>query len=252
MKFSKTNPSTYSDALIKEANGLLSLKKHIDGGHISIKIPQIYSVNEQCLQLELINSLAGSKTQWQLLGQSLAQLHLMQQQFYGWHENNYIGLNPQTNTCTNDWGAFFINKRLAYQVSLIKQPYMQNQFKQSLASIQQPLQVLLNDHCPFPSLLHGDLWSGNVLFDEEDVWLIDPAVYCGDAEADLAMTELFGGFPATFYQAYTEVSPLSKHYALKKVIYNLYHQLNHLNLFGDAYLAACEQAFKTMEKYFNS
>jgi fructosamine-3-kinase len=251
MEFIKTNPSQYQDALFKEAAGLSALSNKLEQNDIPIKTPQIYSVDQKNLVLEHINHIGGSKTQWQQFGQTLAQMHLLPEESYGWHENNYIGLNPQSNSITDDWGAFFVKRRLAYQINLIKNPITQKQFKQSVASIEKQLAEFLNIHCPFSSLLHGDLWSGNVLFDENHVWLIDPAVYCGDAEADLAMTELFSGFPAAFYRAYTDIKPLSKHYALKQVIYNLYHQLNHYNLFGSGYLSACKSAIATINNQFN-
>ncbi len=249
MKYNKSNSTHFSDALLKEADGLSHLKVKLAQHNIPIKIPHIYSVDEQHLVLEHINHRGGSKQQWQQFGSALAQLHLLKEKTLGWHENNYIGLNPQNNITAGDWGTFFVEKRLAYQVGLIKDSKTKKQFKNKLSSIQQPLITFLNENWAFHSFLHGDLWSGNVLFDETAAWLIDPAVYCGDAEADLAMTELFGGFPAVFYQAYTEISPLSKHYALKKVIYNLYHQLNHYNLFGTGYLSACEQAITAIKKH---
>jgi fructosamine-3-kinase len=250
MQFKKTNQTQYKDALFKEADGLRRLQHKLTSNNIPIKIPQIYSVDETTLVLEHINHMGGSKTQWQQFGQALAQLHLLPEDSCGWHDNNYIGLNPQTNKVTDDWGDFFIKQRLNAQINLIKDSITQEQFKQSVASIEKQLVEFLNTHCPFPSLLHGDLWSGNVLFDEDYAWLIDPAIYCGDAEADLAMTELFGGFPAAFYQAYNAVKPLSEAYALKKITYNLYHQLNHYNLFGSGYLPACEQGFAVINKQF--
>ncbi len=250
MQFKKTNQTQYKDAFFKEAAGLTGLRNKLDGNNIPIKIPQVYAVDEKTMVLEQINHMGGSKTQWQVFGQALAQMHLLPEDSCGWHENNYIGLNPQINTISDDWGGFFIQHRLAYQIRLIKDPVIQQRLKYSLSSIKAPLIEFLNSHCPFPSLLHGDLWSGNVLFDEDYVWLIDPAIYCGDAEADLAMTELFGGFPAPFYQAYADVKPLSEAYALKKITYNLYHQLNHYNLFGSGYLSACEQAIATIKNHF--
>ncbi|TDR20593.1 fructosamine kinase family protein [Marinicella litoralis] len=251
MKFSKSNPTGDPKALIKEADALRCLQNKLSINHLPIKIPQIYSVNERCLQLEHINQMAGSKSLWQLFGRALAQMHLVPEPSFGWHEDNFIGLNPQVNRTTDNWGEFYVHNRLAHQISLIKSPSLQQQFKQSLSKLENQLIALLNENDPFPSLLHGDLWSGNVLFDEHHVWLVDPAIYCGDSEADLAMTELFGGFPAVFYQAYAEAKPLSKHYPLKKTIYNLYHQLNHYNLFGSGYLTGCERGFNTITQTMN-
>lgn len=251
MRFNKLNQTNFPDALIKEARGLASLKNTLQQNHISIRIPQVFSVDKKNLVLEKINPQQGSNLQWQTLGRMLAELHAIPQPKFGWHESNYIGLNPQINPFSENWGQFFIQHRLKHQINLIRDALIKSKFKLSLASIQNQLNTFLNDQTQFPSLIHGDLWSGNVLFDASDVWLIDPAVYCGDAETDLAMSELFGGFPMAFYQAYWTIKPQSPSYDLKKVIYNLYHQLNHYNLFGNSYLTCCEQALKTLENQFS-
>ena len=126
-----------------------------------------------------------------------------------------------------------------FQCQGIQQDAVQEDILQQLKKLERPLIDWLNGQAIQPALLHGDLWSGNVLFSDNKVWLIDPAVYWGDAEADIAMTELFGGFPKVFYQAYHQQLPPSPEYDLKKICYNLYHYLNHYNLFGHGYLAAC-------------
>jgi len=126
---------------------------------------------------------------------------------------------------------------------LIKQSSLKKHFKQELTQYQQTLIDFLNANCEQASLVHGDLWSGNVLFDHHAVWLIDPAIYFGDREVDLAMTEMFGGFTDNFYRAYDKIYPRTAVYDQKKVLYNLYHYLNHYNLFGGAYLPACQAAF---------
>lgn len=215
-----------------------------------IKIPTVHAVDHHTLTLDHIKQQKPQSSQWQTLGQALAELHEVPQQHYGHDANNYIGLNPQANVLTDNWGEFFYRYRLQYQVKLIQDQATKKHFKTTLARLREPLVELLNQHCPHPSLLHGDLWSGNVLFDATDVWLIDPAVYCGDAEADLAMTELFGGFPASFYQAYQQHRPTSAQYPSKKIIYNLYHQLNHYNLFGSGYLRSCKEALTSMNRFF--
>ncbi len=246
--FHKSNNTGYQDALIKEAEGLNSLKQVLESNDIKIKIPAVFQVDEQVLETEHINQLAGAKQQWFDLGASLARFHTVQQKSFGWSANNYIGLNPQQNVWSDDWGRFFWQHRLGYQIQLIRDPNIQSNFAKAWHDCKTKLVAFLNKHCNHASLLHGDLWNGNVLFDNQDAWLIDPAVYCGDAEADVAMTELFGGFPAAFYQGYQSTQPLSEHYPLKKVIYNLYHLLNHYNLFGSGYLAGCERGFRTIEQ----
>lgn len=153
----------------------------------------------------------------------LATLHRSTGPRYGWQKDNWIGLAPQPNAWSDDWAQFFVEYRLAPQARR--------------AGIALPdVKRLLEDHHPAPSLLHGDLWSGNVGFTPEGPVLFDPAVYYGDREADLAMTELFGGFAPAFYAAYREALPLPEGYELRKHVYNVYHLLNHLNLFGSGYL----------------
>jgi fructosamine-3-kinase len=160
---------------------------------------------------------------WAALARMLAKLHRTTGPRFGWHRDNWIGRSPQVNAWHDDWADFFVECRLRPQASK--------------AGIALPAFKLLKNHRPQPSLLHGDLWSGNAGFIEEGPVLFDPAVYYGDREADLAMTELFGGFPARFYDAYNEAFPLPDGYEARKHLYNLYHLLNHLNIFGEGYLA---------------
>jgi fructosamine-3-kinase len=137
------------------------------------------------------------------------------------------------------WIEFFRTNRLGYQIRLAgKNGYLAGK---NLAAAEQLLNKLdhLLDEPAHPALLHGDLWGGNVLADEQgNPWLIDPAVYRGHHEADLAMTELFGSFPETFYNAYQEAYPVDRGYAERRPIYNLCHLLNHLNMFGSGYLSS--------------
>ncbi len=248
----KKNNTRFPDSLIREAEGLNKLKQAFEHGNIAIKIPTILKADEQTLVLERINQSLGSHQQWMNFGQALAKLHQQIKSQFGGSQNNYIGANPQPNETFDNWGQFFYHNRLGFQVSLIGDNNLQASFRNSLDEIKIPLIKFLNQHCKRPSLLHGDLWSGNVLFDQNNVWLIDPAVYNGDAEADIAMTELFGGFPKAFYRSYESVQSLSKAYPLKKIIYNLYHQLNHYNLFGSGYLSDCMHGFGVIEQTFKS
>jgi fructosamine-3-kinase len=152
---------------------------------------------------------------------------------FGWHRNNTIGSTPQVNSWTEDWTEFWVKHRIGYQLQLAHR--RGGHFPQAdrlLDSIPQ----LLAGHYPQPSLVHGDLWSGNAATTKvgEPV-IFDPATYYGDREVDLAMTELFGGFPSEFYRGYNKVYPLDSGYQRRKVLYNLYHILNHFNLFGGGY-----------------
>ena len=163
---------------------------------------------------------------WAAMGRMLAQLHAQHGPRFGWRRDNYIGLAPQINAWKDEWADFFLECRLRPQAARAR------------IDLPQPaVRALLADHRPAPSLLHGDLWSGNAGFTKEGPVLFDPAVYYGDRETDLAMTELFGGFPRPFYEGYGPVDP---GYERRKHLYNLYHLLNHLNLFGDGYRAQVE------------
>ncbi len=151
---------------------------------------------------------------------------------YGWARDNYIGLGRQANGWCDDWARFWRDRRIGPQLELARR----NGF--ALGDV--PVEALLQGHRPPPSLLHGDLWSGNAGFSGGEAVLFDPAVYYGDRECDLAMTELFGGFPAAFYSSYKKEFPLEAGYERRRLLYNLYHLLNHLNLFGGGYLRQVE------------
>lgn len=175
------------------------------------------------------------------LGQRLAQLHQLTepQGRYGWHQDNFIGLTPQQNRWHTRWCDFYISQRLLPQLSLAKH----NGFGESLlpteAALIQSTRAQLDDHQPKASLLHGDLWRGNAGFSQGQGVFFDPASYYGDRETDLAMTHLFGGFGDEFYLGYESEAPLEIGHKQRLPIYQLYHQLNHLNLFGRVYLAGC-------------
>lgn len=247
--FIKHNHSSFPDALLKEAAGLELLRKALQQHKITeLHIPEIIQVNDVQLELTQIHSHPASEALMQTLGEGLARLHTIPQSHYGLAEDNYIGLAPQRNILTDNWGKFFADYRLGFQVERIADKALRETFAKVLKQYRGDLINFLNQATKHPSLVHGDLWSGNVLFGDSKVWLIDPAVYYGDREADIAMTEMFGGFGHVFYKAYDETLPLSAVYPGKKHIYNLYHYLNHYNLFGDAYRPACEQGFNVIQE----
>ncbi|WP_199250320.1 fructosamine kinase family protein [[Phormidium] sp. ETS-05] len=176
----------------------------------------------------------GDTTAWEAMGRQLAQLHRpVVADKFGWECNNTIGSTPQINTWTADWGEFWATHRIGYQLRLAKRRGGQFPDGERLLGM---IPELLANHKPQPSLVHGDLWGGNasVTGDGEPV-IFDPATYYGDREVDIAMTELFGGFSPTFYQGYNQVWPLDPGYQQRKTLYNLYHILNHFNLFGGSY-----------------
>ena len=168
-------------------------------------------------------------------GRELAQMHQKFGDGFGWHRDNTIGSTHQRNNLSSDWIEFWQQHRLGYQLKLAAELGHTGRLQERGHRLLELLPQLIG-HEPQPSLLHGDLWSGNIAFDTERRPVIfDPAVYYGDRETDLAMTELFGGFNSRFYAAYNEVWPLDAGYASRRDLYNLYHILNHLNLFGGGY-----------------
>ena len=195
-----------------------------------VRVPRILEQGPGFLRLERLELKRSGD--WAALAGMLATLHRTSGPRFGWHRDNWIGRTPQVNSWRDDWATFFQECRLVPQLELARR----NGF-----SIALPDMSALKGHRPAPSLLHGDLWSGNAGFIDGGPVLFDPAVYYGDRETDLAMTELFGGFPARFYEAYEEAFPLPEGYESRKHLYNLYHLLNHLNIFGEGYLAEVER-----------
>lgn len=194
------------------------------------------------LALEYIKLAGNNSPQNQVrLGHQLAQLHRVTAPRYGWRINNTLGTTPQINTEQDHWPHFWREQRLGFQLSLAAHHghtgALQRKGEQLLADIP----VFFTSYTPAPSLLHGDLWSGNYGIDAQDNPVIfDPAIYYGDRETDLAMTELFGGFSENFYHAYRDAYLLDADFKTRKILYNLYHVLNHLNLFGGNYLRQAE------------
>jgi len=177
----------------------------------------------------------------QLLGQRLAQLHRQKQAYFGWHCDNTIGSTTQVNGRYHDWIVFWQEQRLGHQLTLAAAKGYGGRLQTLGEKLRTNLKPLFSGYRPQPALVHGDLWGGNVAADEQGNPVIyDPACYFGDRETDLAMTELFGGFSPTFYQAYQAVYPLDPGYSRRKTLYNVYHVLNHLNLFGASYLHQAE------------
>ncbi|SEA45331.1 fructosamine kinase family protein [Nitrosospira multiformis] len=194
------------------------------------------------LVLEYVEMHAGSKEGAHALGEGLATMHRVSSGEFGWTCNNTIGATPQINAPSSSWTDFWRKHRLGYQLQLAKANGYSGRLQTQGERLMGELDRFFPDGHPVVSLLHGDLWSGNYNFDETGQPVIfDPAVYYGDRETDIAMTELFGGFPASFYAAYRSAYPLDPGYATRKTLYNLYHILNHLNLFGGGYLSQAEQ-----------
>lgn len=244
----KHNATGYADALVCEAEGLTCLASALEeAGVVGIGVPKVYRVDETELEITAIRASRGSDQAREVLGEGLACLHRLSQSGYGWSRGNYIGLSPQPNRWCDSWGEFFVRDRLGFQVSRVRDASQRARFRKVLDEHGNRLMEWLDTHCGHPSLLHGDLWNGNVLFDAQGPWLIDPAVYCGDREADIAMTEMFGGLGRPFYEAYDRRYPRTPVYERKREVYNLYHYLNHYNLFGGGYLGGCQAGMAAIE-----
>lgn len=224
-----------------EAKGLLSLAAT---SSVIVPAPVCSGVShgEAFLVLEFLPLGHASTASATALGAQLAALHALPQPCFGFDSDNAIGSTPQHNPRCTDWVEFFRRHRLGYQLGLAKETGRGGSALQDKgARLCDRLDGLFSNYAPVPSLLHGDLWSGNYAALENGAPVIfDPAVYWGDREADLAMTELFGGFPRSFYDAYADVSPMDPGYRVRRTMYNLYHVLNHLNLFGSSYVRQAE------------
>jgi fructosamine-3-kinase len=226
----------------QEAIGLRAL-----AGNHAVRTPQVIArgplnPNRDCLVLEAILPAAPSPDFWESFGRGLARLHQScRADQCGFKYANYLGANWQPNNWTEDWVAFFAEYRLTYQLRLACSNSLATaELTSQTQRLIDRLDSLIGNSREQPSLLHGDLWSGNYLVDEAgQPVLIDPAVYFGHREAELAMPLLFGGFAPRFFEAYNEFWPLEDGWQERVGIYQLYHLLNHLNLFGKGYLNSC-------------
>ncbi len=244
----------------REANGLRVLA---EAG--AIRVPEVLAVSEGALVLECIEEGSRHPGFSEAFGRALARLHTVNGPCCGFSEDNFIGSTPQVNTPVplhedafsqqqppagdgSDWPEFFLERRLRYQVRLAAEKGHGSELERKLERAEPQLTELLGEAIEPPSLLHGDLWGGNYLVDERgEACLIDPAVYYGHRETDLAMTQLFGGFDSAFYSAYQAQFPLMPGYERRRPVYQLYHLLNHLNLFGSAYFSQCD---RILQRYF--
>jgi len=234
--FLKINDSAGTDMFVKEAHGLNELKKAD-----TIRVPEVIAFDNEFILLEFLDTGRKSKRFLEDFGINFAKLHKYMGEFFGFYENNYIGSNIQKNLSDNyikdNWIKFYFENRIMFQFRLAeKNGYATGELRTCISKLSDRIEEIIGDSLEPPSLLHGDLWSGNYMVDENgNACIIDPAVYYGHREADLAMTKLFGGFGVEFYKAYNEYFPLPDGYEYRENIYKLYHVLNHLNLFGTGY-----------------
>ena len=258
--FVKTNTRKNLRFFLTEARGLRAL-----GASGKIGVPKILGIGTDeargvsFLALEYIESAPRIESYWENFGHELAGMHRAeclsfvadaderekQEMRYGFLEDNFIGASPQKNQPKAKWTDFYRDCRLLPQITMAE-GYLGTALRKKADRLLERLDSYLREP-EFPSLLHGDLWGGNMMCGPDGkVWIIDPAVYVGDFEADLAMTQLFGSLPSRFYAAYSEVNPIDREeYVERKKLYDLYHLLNHLNLFGRSYLGSVAAILNT-------
>lgn len=237
--FLKTNPQAPLDLFEREAEGLLALRA-VSGP----AGPQPFLYGSRFLLLEDLNPAPPCRDYWPELGRRLAALHGSTNGQFGFHHDNYIGSTPQPNPWTRDGWEFFAEHRLLFQGYMARRRgLLPERDLRRLETLAGRLRELVPEQPA--SLIHGDLWSGNVISDAQGApAIIDPAVSYSWAEAEPAMTTLFGGFSDAFYRAYQEVRPLETGYRERFDLYNLYHLLNHLNLFGAGYLGQVQAVLR--------
>lgn len=237
--FIKHNAASHADMFAAEARGLEVLGV---AAALRVPAPICHGVADDRAYLVLEHLTLAARGDAAALGAGLARQHAVTQAQFGWERDNTIGSTPQANTPSADWPAFWRDRRLGYQLALAADNGHGGALQRKGERLSADIGAFFRGYTPRPALLHGDLWSGNFGFDTDGRPVIfDPAVYFGDRETDIAMTELFGGFAPAFYRAYRAAAPLDAGYGVRKTLYNLYHVLNHLNLFGGGYRAQAER-----------
>ena len=234
--FVKTGPLSVFDMFTAEAEGLAEIS-----ASRTVRVPEMIATGQDeataFLALEWLELEAGGVAVERRLGEQLAEMHRASADRYGWHRDNTIGLTPQHNPWSDSWVDFYREHRLAYQLQLAAENGFAGELQDRGSRLLKRLPVYFESAPPDVSLLHGDFWSGNWGCSGGEPVIFDPAVYYGDRESDIAMTRLFGGFGTAFYEAYESSWPLADGHQDRQHLYQLYHVLNHLNLFGSGYLS---------------
>jgi len=234
--FAKVNSADRASMFDAEADGLAAL-----GDSGAIGVPRVIAQGEdedrswlvlEWLELAPLDAKSGAA-----LGRALARLHGAPRDRFGWPRDNFIGSSPQVNGWSDDWHAFWRDRRLHAQLRLAARNRLPSKLIDRGERLAADCGAFFRTYRPRPSLLHGDLWGGNASSAAGAPVVFDPATYVGDREADLAMTELFGGFPPETLAAYRADFPLDEGYTVRRELYNLYHVLNHANLFAGGYVA---------------
>ncbi len=242
--FVKTNEKIYLSNFEAESEGLDHLRQCQ-----LFKVPQVICSgvvsDHSFLVLEHLTMTEGEPSDWYSAGQALATFHKSHsQQMYGWQDDNYLGLTQQCNRWAKKWNYFYAEQRIGYMLQLLHEKGL---LLADIDKVTDTIKSLFAGYNPQASMLHGDLWHGNLGFNRHQLVLFDPAFYFGDRETDLAMTELFGRFPSSFYRGYNEVWPLEQDYQYRKPIYQLYHILNHALLFGGQYIETAKLTLRNLD-----
>lgn len=228
----KQHAGAAEDFFSIEAQGLAAIRKTN-----TFRVPNVIGYAQDFLVLELLPTASPGRDYWPNSGRTLARMHSIDVPCFGFDADNYCGATPQINGRFENGYEFFARQRLEYQAQLaLQRGLLRTEDAERIRRLGKKLPQLVPEQAP--SLLHGDLWSGNIFCVADNLpALIDPATHWGWAEAELGMTQLFGGFPEAFYCAYQEIKPLENGWRERLPLYNLYHLLNHLNLFGRSYYA---------------
>ncbi len=244
--FLKVNTRDSADMFAAEAAGLEAIREAR-----AVATPAVIGLGATAdhawLALEWVDFVANAQPAAECLGRELAALHAHTGEHFGWYRDNTIGSTPQPNTPTDAWIDFWREHRLGFQLELAMRNGLPRACERRVKEVIGGLERHFGDYRPQPSLLHGDLWGGNWGATRDGVpYIYDPAVYYGDREADLAMTRLFGGFGEQFHEAYRAAWPQASGSERRVALYNLYHLLNHFNLFGTGYLGSVENVLREL------
>jgi fructosamine-3-kinase len=243
--FLKTGTSDSYDMFLAEAKGLQELDR-VGALRVPKVLGCVSSACESILVLEWIDLEIAGKDAERKLGRRLAQQHRVCEERFGWHRDNTIGSTPQLNRWSDDWVRFLADQRLGYQLDLAARNGYRGELQIDGRTLLDNLGYFFGSYWPEASLLHGDLWGGNWAASNGEPVVFDPAVYYGDREFDIAMTKLFGGFGEDFYDAYEGEWQLAAGHSERILLYQLYHVLNHLNLFGAGYLGRAQNIIRRL------
>jgi len=228
-----------------EAEGLAALREAK-----AIRVPEVIARGDDgeraWLVLEWLDLVPLAPASAAQLGSALALQHGVPRDKFGWAHDNFIGASPQVNGWSEDWLAFWRERRLHAQLRLAAHNRLPSKMIDRGERLGADCGAFFRTYLPRPSLLHGDLWAGNACASHGRPLVFDPAVYVGDREADIAMTMLFGGFPPAMLAAYRDELPLDDGFAVRRDLYNLYHVLNHANLFGGGYVSQAAQSIERL------